>query len=349
MPSIIKGVRLGSSSSGIGFGGKPRVAWAEWKHRLRLAIPPVMFVVAAVVLFRQLRDIGAGAVLHELMGLSAQTLALAVLTTALSYFSLTLYDTAGLRYIGTPRGYRLTATVSFIAFTFSNNLGMAGMGGAPLRYRYFRSLGIPGADVLRIVAFGYVTFWLGFLALGGVLLSVLPLEVPPDFSLLAGSTRPLGLALLLGLAGYLAWGLRQGRTLRIGGWTLPSPGAPIAAVQILLGAADWLLVGAALYVLLPGTVASSFPWFLAVFLFAQTAALVSTVPGGLGVLETVIILFLAGDGHGPEVVGALLAYRVIYYLVPLFLAILLLAVFHFVQRRNPREPSGEPKRAGVVA
>ena len=153
----------------------------------------------------------------------------------------------------------------------------------------------------------------------------------------------------LGLAGYLAWGLRQGRTLRIGGWTLPSPGAPMAAAQILLGAADWLLAGAALYVLLPGAVGSSFSWFLAVFLLAQTAALVSTVPGGLGVLETVIILFFAGDSHGPAVVGALLAYRVIYYLVPLFLALLLLAVFHFVQRRVPHEPSGEAKRAGVVA
>ena len=340
---------MDSSSSGSGLGGTPRAGLAEWKHRLRLAIPPVMFVIAAGALYTQLRDIGAAAVLHQLFELSGLTLALAVLTTVLSYISLTLYDSAGLIYIRKPRPYRSTMAVSFIAFTFSNNLGMAGMGGAPLRYRYFRSLGIPGADVLRIVAFGSITFWVGFLALSGVFLSVVPLDVPPEFSLLAGSTRPLGLALLLGLAGYLAWGLRRGRVLQIAEWTLPAPGPLMAGTQILLGAADWLLVGAALYVLLPSTVTASFSWFMAVFLLAQTAALVSTVPGGLGVLETVILLFLAGDGHGPEVIGALLAYRVIYYLGPLFLAIVLLAVFHFMQRRLPQEQPGEPERAGVVA
>jgi uncharacterized membrane protein YbhN (UPF0104 family) len=101
--------------------------------------------------------------------------------------------------------------------------------------------------------------------------------------------------------------------------------------------------------LLPDVVTPSFSWFLAVFLLAQTAALVSTVPGGWGVLETLIILFLAGDGHTPEVVSALLAYRLIYYLAPLFLAVLLLAAFQIVQRRNPETPSGDAKRAGAVA
>jgi uncharacterized membrane protein YbhN (UPF0104 family) len=340
---------LGSILSGPRFGGKELASWAVWKHRVRVAIPPVMFVVAVAVLYRQLRDIGAAAVADELLELPGRTWMLAVATTALSYFSLALYDTAGLRYIGKPRPFRSTAAVSFIAFTFSNNLGMAGMGGAPLRYRYFRSLGIPGGDVLRIVAFGSITFWVGFFALGGVLLTAMPLEVPPDFRLLAGSTRPLGIALLLCLVGYLAWGLREGRTIRIGGWSLPSPGARMAVAQILLGAADWLLAGAALYALLPDVVTPSFSWFLAVFLLAQTAALVSTVPGGWGVLETLIILFLAGDGHTPEVVSALLAYRLIYYLAPLFLAVLLLAAFQIVQRRNPETPSGDAKRAGAVA
>jgi uncharacterized membrane protein YbhN (UPF0104 family) len=57
--------------------------------------------------------------------------------------------------------------------------------------------------------------------------------------------------------------------------------------------------------------------FIAVFRVAQVAGVVSQVPGGLGVFETVVLLFL-GPAYDPAaIIGALLVYRVIYYFLPL--------------------------------
>ncbi len=84
---------------------------------------------------------------------------------------------------------------------------------------------------------------------------------------------------------------------------------------------DLLVASAVLYVLLPDSVSLSYWHFLAVYLLAIVTSFISQVPGGLGVLELVIIAMLQpSEPHA--VMGALLAYRAIYYLGPLLLGLL---------------------------
>jgi hypothetical protein len=64
-----------------------------------------------------------------------------------------------------------------------------------------------------------------------------------------------------------------------------------------------------------------FNHFLSVYLLAKTVGLISHVPGGLGVFESVVRLLLPVDSSSAGVFGALLAYRVLYYLLPLVLAV----------------------------
>jgi uncharacterized membrane protein YbhN (UPF0104 family) len=309
-------------------------AWrARWKTAVRVTIPAAVFVVALAVLWRELQTIRPADVLAELGKLSWLASLIALILTALSYWTLTGYDAAGLRYIGRPLPYRRTALVSFIAYAFSNSVGLAGMGGAPLRYRYFLGLGISAGDVMRVVTFGYVTFWVGFLALAGLLFSAEPLPVPEIIELPMTDTRPIGALFIVALTVYLAWGVRRGRTLTFGGWVLPAPGPRMAGMQLVLGALDWLLAGAALYVLLPGEARTGLLEFLVVYLFAQTAGLVSQVPGGLGVFETLITLFLADEASAPALLGALLTYRALYYLMPLMAAVLILGVLQVREHR----------------
>jgi uncharacterized membrane protein YbhN (UPF0104 family) len=311
-------------------------AHGRWKTALRVAIPILVFTTALGVLWRELRGIALADVLRELGEISAPGLALAIALTALSYYTLTCYDTVGLRYIGRALPIRKTGLVSYVAYAISNNVGLAGMGGAPLRYRYFLGLGIHGGDVMRIVAFGYLTFWVGFLFLAGVLFSLEPLPVPEIVDLPWADTRPIGVLFIVALAAYLAWSSRRTRALRIGRWTLRAPGRRMAAVQIALGAADWLLAGGALYALLPAEADAGLVRFLVVYLFAQTAGLVSTVPGGLGVFETLMALFLSTESTAPAFLSALLLYRVIYYLVPLAIAVAALALIHVGEHRAKR-------------
>jgi hypothetical protein len=57
---------------------------------------------------------------------------------------------------------------------------------------------------------------------------------------------------------------------------------------------------------------------------------VSHVPGGLGVLETVVIHLMPQ----PAVVGALVAFRVLYFLIPFTIGAALFAAYELAQRRR---------------
>ncbi len=104
-------------------------------------------------------------------------------------------------------------------------------------------------------------------------------------------------------------------------------------MQYVIATLDLLVAASVLYVLLPASVQIDYPHFLAVYLLAVIAALFSQVPGGLGVLELVLIVLLSPD-EPQHVVGALLAYRLIYYLIPLSLGVLVLGGHELVLHRR---------------
>ena len=59
---------------------------------------------------------------------------------------------------------------------------------------------------------------------------------------------------------------------------------------------------------------------LSVLLIAAVAGVITHVPAGLGVLEAVFVALLSHQVPKGELLGALLAYRAVYYLGPLVLA-----------------------------
>jgi len=118
------------------------------------------------------------------------------------------------------------------------------------------------------------------------------------------------------------------RELEIG---LPAP--RLAAAQVAIATLDWLLAAAVLFVLLPAG-AVSFGTLVGAFTVAQIAGVASTVPAGLGVFETGILLMLGSAAPTPALLGSLVAYRLVYYLVPLVLAVLLLAAHEVAARRG---------------
>src|SRR5207302_56579 len=82
------------------------------------------------------------------------------------------------------------------------------------------------------------------------------------------------------------------------------------------------------------------PEVLSLFLLAQVVALVSHVPGGLGVFETVMVLLLQPDVPPDLALGSLLVYRVAYYLVPLVLGAVAMGGWELFQRRHVVRPLG---------
>jgi uncharacterized membrane protein YbhN (UPF0104 family) len=270
---------------------------------------------------------------------------MAVGLTVLSYLVLTVNDALALRYARRRLPYHQLAFASFVGYAFSCNATI--VGGSAARYRIYSALGLSGGEIARMVLFCSYPVWLGYFLVTGTLFVLQPPATPTGIPISHLGFRVLGLACWAALGVYMSVVLLRRRPLAWRGWQLRVPSAPLSVGQIAVTAIDWLLAAAVLYVLLPGQMHVAFPRFLGLFMIGQGVGMISHVPGSLGVFETVLLYSLseggaaaAGPGEvsfDPTFVAALLLYRLIYYILPLLLAALLLAVHAVVPRGPLRE------------
>lgn len=268
-----------------------------------------------------------------LRALSAWQWAAALLATALSYLVATGYDWLALRYIRHPLPWGKAGFAALLSYAFSNSVGLAMLTASSLRYRLYSSWGLTAVDIARILVFTSLTFWLGILITGGAALWFTPL----DMRLLSGLGpygRWLGALLLLIPAAYLLLGGLRRQPLRLGSWLLPMVRPRLALAQMAVGAMDWVMASLVLYLLLPEATRPALSVVVGAYLIAQTAGLVSQTPGGLGVFESVMAVLLRDRLPAADLFGALLAYRLVYYLLPLALATLTLGLYELRHQRE---------------
>jgi len=301
------------------------LAWIG-AHKRTLSIIAAL-VVAALgfsALFGLLHSVRPHAIRQAFNALSNAQIAGALGLTAASYLLLTLYDSAALHVIGRKLPWRTAALASFTSYTLSHNLGLALLTGGSARYRIYRAAGLGGGEIGSVIALASLAFWNGVILLAGIAAATSTHILPFfDWGLSLHWLHIAGLATVtLCLIPLLLrhFGLRA---VEIGGWRTPLPGPAMSASMTLVAALDLAAASAALYILLPAPDASAWPLFFLGYALAIIAALISHVPGGLGVFEAVVIATVPGDKA--QLLAALLAYRVIYYLLPLLVAALLLA------------------------
>ncbi len=283
------------------------------------------FTLALWGVHHALAGVSYGTLWQAILSMGPGQLALAGLGATLAYLALTGYDVLALRYVKHPLDYPRTGLASFIAFAFSNSVGLALLTGASVRTRLYSSWGLPTPRIGRIVAFGAVTLWLGILAVAGVALVAEPSTIAmlihaPQWTMVAAGT-----ACLTVVAAYFAWCGLWPRPLRIRGWRFEPPQLRIALGQLVVSSADWLAAAGVLYALLPANAGISYPALAGIFVVAQGLGLASHVPGGLGVFEGTMLLLAGRQLSVTDLAGALLAFRAIYYLIPLAGATILLA------------------------
>lgn len=283
----------------------------------------ILFGIALWYLNHELRHYDLHDVARHLSTLPEYKIFLAFLFTALSYTALTLYDTLGFYYIKKPMAYRKIAKAGFIGYAFSNNIGFSIITGGSVRYRLYSAWGLSGIEITEIVAFCGLTLWTGFLMIGGLAFTLAPPILPDTLSIPFASVRLVGILFLTGIFGYITASFLIKNSLKIREWEISFPKPKITLSQVLISSFDWTIAGAVLYVLLPSS-NLTFIAFIGVFLLAQISGVISQVPGGLGVFESVMILFLSPHLHATSVLSALIAFRGIYYIVPLILASLVL-------------------------
>ncbi len=281
-----------------------------------------MLCLALWALHLLAREVNYHDVRKYVQGLSHLRLLLAVLFTLLGYAVMTLYDRFALSWIRRKLPWQRITLISFISYAFSNAVGMSLLVSGSIRYRFYVQNGLGAGEIARVVLFCTTSFWLGLLALTGTTLLWVPL--PPELPF-AALSQPLGAALMVLPLAWLLGSLVR-RPLRIWRWRVQLPSTFTALKQILVGALDWGLAAAVLYVLMPDALNNGFGHFLAIFVIAQIVGLISHVPGGLGVFEAVMLAGFGATGNAEltaPILGALAAFRVIYYLLPLCTATVL--------------------------
>jgi uncharacterized membrane protein YbhN (UPF0104 family) len=297
------------------------------QRRLPRYLPPLMglilLTIAVVLIHYQLRDYAVQDIVVSLRSLPLVQVGQAIAFAGLGYLAMTGYDALGLRYLRQPLAYPKIALTAFISYALSNTLGLPLLTGSAIRYRFYSSWGMSTWAIAQVIVFSNFSFWLGLLAVGGWAFLLAPFAIPTSLQLPFRSTAGLGVIFVAAIAAYLIICVtcRQGLTLRKHRLRLPPPG--IALAQIIVSSLDWSLAAAALFCLLPVTAGLTYLSFLKLYLLAMAAGVLSNVPGGLGVFETVIILLLSSQLSAAAVLASLLAYRGVYYFLPLAVATVL--------------------------
>ena len=304
---------------------------------LRRHGPPVfgvlLLVGALYVVQREFRGLSVADIRTAMEAIPPRTLWLAAGWTVLAYLVLAIYDKLGSSYAGRPVSWPKSFLASFCGYSLAHNLGFAAVSGAAVRYRLYSAWGLTPLEIAKVVGFTSLTFGLGGMALGGLVLLVEP-EVVPWFGTHLPHWALQALAIPL-------WGIvityvvlsRFVRHVKVFSFELDLPSPRMALAQTVLATVDVAVTAAIFYTLLPPAEGLTFIRFVGIYLAAYTFGIAASVPGGIGVFDGAILLGLQGYLPAPEVIGALLVFRLYYYIIPLFLAGSLFAGFEIGQRR----------------
>src|SRR5438270_236848 len=214
---------------------------------LRPVLMIALFAIALRILGSTLAHYRWHDVMVYLETLPAEQIALAVALTLAGYLMMTGYDTMAMRYIRHRLPYGKIALASFIGYAFNNNVGLSGLVGGSLRYRLYNAWRLTAVEIAKVIAFCTISFWLGFVLLGGTFFILAPPLVPSTLHLPFASVRLLGLILLLPAILYIGWIAVRRQPMKLRQWEFELPSAGLFVGQLVTSTLDWSIAAAVLY------------------------------------------------------------------------------------------------------
>ena len=306
-----------------------QIVWGLVMQLRRFAVPTLALLVCALLLVAAqdlTKTLDYHAVVKTLRRLPSDRLVGSLFATILSYLALVGRDAVGLRAVGAKVPAPLLWIGSIAGSALGNAVGFGALTGGAVRYRIYGAAGVSAGQVARLSVLTGVTFGLGLVVMSGL---ELVCAAPSIGRLLHVPLVPLfggGLVVLVCCAALMACS-RPGRPrLRLGRVSVDIPGRGVLLAQFALVGLDVAGAGLALFLLLPG-VHIGFGSFLAVYTVALLLGVIGHTPGGLGVFEAAIVFALGGTVPPATAIAALVAYRTIYFVLPLLLSGALLAAF----------------------
>ncbi|MCG7391537.1 lysylphosphatidylglycerol synthase domain-containing protein [Microvirga sp. ACRRW] len=292
--------------------------------------------LAAFLLYRTLSRYSMDELLAAVAAIPAARLAAAGGFAAASYLCLSGFDYLALRYVGKPLPYYKALWASFTSLSIGHNIGLAFLSSGAVRYRFYTRWGLNAEQVAKVILFCGITVGVGLMVLGGAALllrSDLAVEI-------TGVSKTivivLGIACLALPAIYLTLSAFMRKSLRIWRWELDMPPLPLAIGQVIVGSVNFAFVAACLHQALAAVTDVAYVGVASVYVIANTTSLISHVPGGLGVIESVVMYLLPGQ----DLIGSLLVFRFVYFLIPLCMGIVVFLVTELFYRRKSNAHAG---------
>src|SRR5499427_4950554 len=322
-----------------------RIGW----NRIGVVFSVTIIAIAAVVLYRTLRTINPGEVVEALVTTDWRDIALAGLFVAGGYFTLTFYDLFALRTIGRrDLPYWVAALAGFTSYSVGHNVGASVLTGGAVRYRIYSAWGLNAIDVAKICFVAGLTFWLGNATVLGLGITYVPLAASAIDLLPAWFNRTGAILILIVLALYVTWVWRRPRVVGGEGWSVTLPGGPLTLLQIAIGIVDLSFCALAMYMLVPDEPNIGFVTLAVIFVSATLLGFASHAPGGIGVFDAAMLVAL-WQFDKEELLAGLLLFRLLYYIVPFILSLLILGLRELMLAVRPppllshARPDGETR------
>ena len=276
------------------------------------------FLLAAGMLWWQLREYSLNDIAHAILDIPFINLMMAALACFAGYLVLSLYDCLALKYVGGHVSWWKWMLAGMLGFAISNNAGHAVVSGGAIRYRLYTRWRIRAGDIVKMLTFSGFTYFLGASAIVVIGYFLIPHSLfDNSVGLSVGLNAMFAFCLASLLAYFITTIIFDNKSIKIGKLRFQVPTTRTAVTQTILGIGDSVLAGLVLYFCMIPFVDIPFTTFIGLFVIAQSTGVFSQVPGGIGVFESIFLVALPDSIDKANIFGALLAYRIIYYVLPL--------------------------------
>lgn len=305
---------------------------SKWKPWLNRALTFIFLALVAWLFSRKVNQIDFEKVGESLAKIPLWSLAVAMIMTGGSYLIYASYEMLSRRYTHHSLRALKVGSIAFISYAFNFNFG-AWVGGLGFRYRLYTRAGLDKVKIAQILAFSTMTNWLGYLLVGGSIFLFFPPDIPDDIQFPAIGIRSIGAIMLAVVSAYMLLCVWKGRKVfEFRGRSLKVPSWRVLLIQLTLASSSWLLMGAILSAIFPPSV--PYAHVLSVYLVAGLAGALTHIPAGLGVMEAVFMTMLSDVLSANEILAYVLAFRAIYYFIPLIIAAIAYLIFEWHHGRS---------------